>query len=135
MKKEVSLSEGFPVIHYLKAFCGAFFITVIVFALVSALFSHVDIPESVWKWIQGYSAAFSCFLAALFSAIGTRKMGYLTGMVSSLCYMMLLFFVGAVIFPGEIALDMLFRKLFQAAIFGTFGGIFGINLKTKKTVL
>ena len=135
MKKDVSLPAGIPFTHYLKAFAAAFFVTVIIFALVSALFAFADIPQVVWEWFLGGCSAFSAFIAALFSSIGTRKMGYLTGMISSLCYTVLLFFIGAVIFPGEIALNVLFKKLIKAAVFGTFGGVLGINLKSKKSVL
>lgn len=134
MKKEASFSAGKP-LHYLKAFGAAFFVTVIVFALVSILFSFADIPEIIWDRIRGFSAVFSAFLAALFSAMGTRKKGYLTGLISSLCYMVLLFLVGAVIFPSQIAFPFLFKRLFQAAVFGIFGGILGINMRTKKSVL
>ena len=132
MKKDISLSEGFRLMHYLKAFLAAFSCTVIVFALLSALFAHTDIPENVWELILSASGAFSSFLAAFFSAIGTRKRGFLTGIISSLLYTLLLILPGMVFFPGKRAAAALIKKLLYAVLFGMIGGILGINFKVKK---
>jgi len=132
LKKESFAQSDFGFIHFIKAFLAAFLVTVIVSAMLSALFAHTGISDKIWDRVTGYAGTFSSFLAAFFSAAGTRKRGYLTGAFSAAGYTFLLLCVGFVVFPGAFSLESLIKKLTYSVIFGAIGGILGINTGSKR---
>ena len=126
MKKVHKLS-GFGLKSVAISFLSAFFITVIIAALLAVLFALTPISEKVCNAVSGCLSGFSAFLAALFTAFAAKKNGLVTGMVSSFSYTLILVFVATVFFPAA-TWQIFLKKLFLNTALGAVGGIIGVNL-------
>lgn len=121
--------SSLPVKKYAVSFAAAFIITVVLEAVVSLVFTFLPPKDWLLDVIHNYSSYFSAFVAAFLCAKKCGKRGFLTGMVSAIIYMAILFALGGILFKSSIDTAALPGALALCAGCGAVGGIVGINCK------
>ena len=122
-------NPAIPLKKYIFSFAAAFFITLILQAVLCVIFSFFSPHKALLNILSSASSYFSSFLAALFCARMCGKRGFLTGAVGADIYMALLIFFGAIIFKNSYALSDLLKIFSLSSLCGAIGGIIGINCK------
>lgn len=110
---------------------AAFVFTVISFVLLSAVITFADIPDSAVKAAGAAVFAAACYISGYASTQIARKNGLLQGLCCSGIISALLFISGLII--SKDITGFLLTKIILCIIFGSIGGVKGIN--TKKTNL
>lgn len=126
---KTAAKEPLPIAEILKGWLAAFFVTIIISALLSAVFGFVGISDSAAETAQYAAKYFSAFVAGLLCARGGKRNGWLTGGCAALVYTALLCGAGICIYGSETANTDIIRQLGLAALCGAVGGVFGINSK------
>ena len=126
---KTAANDSFPIGRFLSGWVTAFFVTVILAALLSAIFGFVGVSDSATEKIQCGAKYFSAFLAGLLCARGGKKRGWLTGSCAALVYTAALCGIGMCIYGTQAANPYILRQLGIAALCGAVGGIVGINSK------
>lgn len=106
----------------------AFVLTVLLIAIFALALCYSPIPEAWVTRIAQVITLVSVALAGSLCAYGAPARGYLTGAVSGLCYMVILYAVGFLIY-GRISISVqTVVQLLYGILAGAIGGIIGINL-------
>ncbi len=114
-----------------KTIITAFFITAMLMAALAFLICYTPLPEeSVTPsvYILNY---FSVFMAGLFSGVRTKKKGFITGGISGMGYMLLVYLLGFILFGGIDFSKEVILSVIYCTLIGMAGGIVGINLSNR----
>ncbi|MCG8501633.1 MAG: TIGR04086 family membrane protein [Firmicutes bacterium] len=74
---------------------------------------------------------FSIVVAGARVARRARNKGWLNGAISGLVYVVILYFISALAYPGFVFDRSVLYMLILGVLTGAFGGVIGINLKSK----
>lgn len=114
-----------------KTIATAFLITIILMAILALLICYTPLPEEAVTpsvYILNY---FSVFMAGLFSAVRTKKKGFVTGGIAGLLYALLVYLLGFILFGGVDFTKTVLLTVVYCTLLGMIGGIVGINLSHK----
>lgn len=115
----------------IKTIVTAFLITTILMAVLALLICYTPLPEEAVTpsvYILNY---FSVFMAGLFSAVKTKRKGFITGGLSGMGYMLLVYLLGFILFGGIDFTKTVFLNVIYCTLLGMAGGIVGINLSNR----
>ena len=115
--------------RYIISFLAAFLTTTVLCGISAVLFSFFAPPDWLQNSFVHYSCYFSAFLAAIFSAMGSRKNGLVTGVICADIYMLILIFAGMIFLKNDFPLKSLLKVFSICSLSGGLGGIIGINFK------
>ena len=113
---------------YIISILLTFAVMIILTALLSALFTFADISDSTRKIILMIMSGLLPFLSGFFASRKTNRSGYLTGIIASVFYSLIVILLSSVLYY-TISLPFIFKLLLRAIPFGLLGGIMGINSK------
>lgn len=121
--------SSIPFKKYIRAFFLAFIITVVLQAVLSIVFSFLPPNDKFFEFLCTAFPYFGAFLAAFFSGYGSEKNGGVTGIITSVIFIMILFFAGLLFFKSAFSFEVLLKEVSASALCGICGGIIGINCK------
>lgn len=96
--------------------------------LFSAIISKIDLPKQTLAFLSTISLCVGAYAGGFSSGTKNRKNGLLMGLLTG-GVMFLVIFVLSLIFAKTAVTLSGFSKLFWAIIFGSVGGIVGVNSK------
>lgn len=111
---------------------GAFIASVLLLALFSFLMTVRDMPNGV---ITPFACVSISVGAAMGGFIATRlfqSRGLIIGMITGFVFFVILYLVGIIVQQAELN-GMLLLKVSLSVVFGAFGGIAGVNKRSKKS--
>lgn len=116
----------------LKASSLAIIITVVLLLISAVILLLTGIDDSVSPYIVQVVRIASICVSGLICGKTVSKMGWLAGMASGMCYVLITIILGLVFF-GEVSFDAeLLLDVVIALIAGLTSGIVGINTAKKK---
>ncbi len=134
ISRDVSLSRMY--IKYglivLKASALAIIITVVLLLISAVVLLLTGIDDGVSPYIVQVIRIASICIAGLICGKTVSKMGWLAGMASGLCYVLITILMGLIFFGGVSFDGDLLCNVIIALIAGLASGIAGINTAKKK---
>jgi putative membrane protein (TIGR04086 family) len=110
-----------------KGVLYAYFISLVVFLVFSALIQYTPMTEAILPFIAYATSLGAIFAAAAYVARRLKTKGWLNGGITGLAYLMGLVIFAAVLLPDFHVHLGYMSKAFLAFAAGAAGGIFGIN--------
>jgi putative membrane protein (TIGR04086 family) len=110
---------------------GGLIISILLLSLISFVFTVQNIPQSAVIPFACFSICGGAFTGGFFASHKYKNKGLVLGALTGLLFFLILYIVG--VFMNEInsgALAML--KLVLSVVFGSFGGIVGVNTLHKR---
>ncbi len=105
----------------------AYFLSLVVFLIVSALVQYTPLTEAVLPYITYATALIAIFVGAAYVAKKLEAKGWLNGGITGLVYLLGLVVFAFILVPEfNIHLGYI-SKVFLAFVTGAAGGVFGIN--------
>lgn len=120
------------IINILKNIVISYVITFILLIVLAFIITYSDIPQQWISPITFIITTISIVFASLLSGKRTSSKGWLTGIISGLLYMLILYIFGSLIFHNFHLGTNAQYMLISGAISGIAGGIIGINNKNKR---
>lgn len=114
-----------------KSVLTAFFVTVILMALLAVVICCTPINEEAVTGCVYVLNYLSVFLAGLFSATKSGKKGFVTGAIAGGLYMLAVYLLGVVLFGGVEFTKETAKTVGFCTLAGMMGGIVGINLSKR----
>jgi putative membrane protein (TIGR04086 family) len=105
----------------------AYFLSLVVFLLFSALIQFTRLSESILPYIAYATSLIAIFVAAAYVTKRLETKGWLNGGITGLIYLVGLLVIGRILFPDFALHFGYLSKGFLAFATGAAGGIFGIN--------
>ena len=121
--------SNLPFKKYIVSFLLAFIITLLVFSLLSVIFAFFPPSDYILNICTKYGYLLSGFVASFFCARASSRRGFLTGAVTAVIYIAILYMLGGAIFKAPVFTAKLMRVFGLSALCGGLGGILGINSK------
>ncbi|MBS3946968.1 MAG: TIGR04086 family membrane protein [Dethiobacter sp.] len=110
-----------------KGVLYAYFISLVVFLIFSALIQHTRLTEGILPYIAYATSLVAIFVAAAYVARRLETKGWLNGGITGLAYLVGLVVFAVILLPDfQVHLGYL-SKAFLAFVAGAAGGIFGLN--------
>lgn len=114
-----------------KTFKGALravIITIIMILVLSVVMTFVDLDAKVASITILVITVLSVMYGAIYSAKNINEKGWLVGMLVALCYMIMVYIIGA-IFYKDLGMDLGdWFRLIVAVLVGSLSGMLGINI-------
>ena len=118
-----------PLKKYAVSFIISLCLTLVLLSALSIIFSFLAPPSWLLDSFHNYIFIFSAFIAAFLCAKASSGRGFLTGIIASNLYILLLIALGGLVFKNSLE-SLSFVKIFiPGTICGAVGGILGINCK------
>ena len=118
---------------FLKGVMIASLITFVIFALFSLALSYTPLPESAIPYIVFITQGIGSILAGFIPAKKAGVKGLVTGSISALLYMLILWLVSSLSSDGFYVNSHVLTMFIVSLIFGALGGITGVNFKDSNT--
>ena len=112
-----------------KTVVTAFLITIILMGVLALLICYTPISEEAITpsvYVLNY---FSVFMAGLLSAARAKRRGFVTGGLSGGLYMLLVYFLGYLLFGGIEFTKAVAMNILYCLVLGILGGVVGINIR------
>ncbi|MBQ6795436.1 MAG: TIGR04086 family membrane protein [Clostridia bacterium] len=112
-----------------KTVVTAFLITIILMGVLALLICYTPISEEAITpsvYVLNY---FSVFMAGLLSAARAKRRGFVTGGLSGGLYMLLVYFLGYLLFGGIEFTKAVAMNILYCLVLGIIGGVVGINIR------
>ncbi|MDW7650805.1 MAG: TIGR04086 family membrane protein [Bacillota bacterium] len=110
-----------------KGVLYAYFFSLVVFLLFSALIQYTKLTEAVLPYTAYATSLIAIFIGASYVSKRLETKGWLNGGITGLVYLAGLVIFGLILLP-EFSLNVGYiAKVFLAFVTGAAGGIFGIN--------
>lgn len=122
-------SKSSPVIALFKGILISYIITLIVFLIFALLITYTDVSEKHLYTVVRVTTAVVCALSGLITAASANKGGLVWGIISGLCYVVLMCVIGFALVPQYGITSKILVSLMLAVAGGGVGGVIGINLK------
>ena len=107
------------------------FIISCIFLMVTAFYMSMnDMPDFASMIIAYIAIAIAALIGGIVSARIYRSRGMLIGAACGIAYFLVIFIIGMISSQTELNTVGLL-KFILSLVFGTFGGIFGVNMKRK----
>lgn len=116
-----------PALAILKGVLFAYFLTLLVFLLVSAALHFTRLSEAVLPYIAYSTALVTVFAGAAYTAKNLASKGWLNGGITGLAYLAGVLLFAAFLFPELKVQAGLLGKAVLVFVTGAAGGIFGVN--------
>ena len=122
---------GYKILGILKNVALSYIITVILLLVFAFLLTYTDISADIVSPTVFLITVLSIMLSGILNGRNTSEKGWLSGILSGLLYMIILYVLGIIIF-SDISLNTNgILMLICGMLFGAIGGIIGINNKRK----
>lgn len=118
---------------FLKGVMIASVLTFVIFALFSVVLSYTPLPESAIPYIVFATQIIGAFVAGFIPAKRAGVKGLITGSVSALLYMLILWLISSLLSDGFYVNSHVLTMFLVSLIFGALGGITGVNFKDSAT--
>ncbi len=105
----------------------AYFLSLLVFLLVSVLVRYTRLSEAVLPYVTYATALVAIFIGAAYVANRLKTRGWLNGGITGLVYLLGLLIFALILLPEFKIHAGYISKIFLAFVAGAAGGIFGIN--------
>ena len=93
------------------------------------MFSLFNPSEWLYNLFVSYFCYLSATVAAFLSVLGAQKNGLITGAICADIHMLLLIFIGMLIFKNEFPSESAMKIFSISSALGAIAGILGINFK------
>ncbi len=122
---------GFPSVAsgFFKGVGIAALFTFLAFAVFALILSYTPLPESTIPYIAFVSHAVGAVMSGFIPARKAGTKGLLTGGVSALLYMLVIWLVASLVSDGFYMGRHILTMFAVSLIFGAIGGILGVNFK------
>jgi len=128
--KTVNDSSSFnTALAFLKGVLFAALFTLAVFMLSAVVLSYTSLPESAIPYITLATQAIGSVISGFIPARKTGTKGLITGGISALLYMLILWLVSSLAADGFYFGKHVITMFALSLVFGAFGGISGVNFK------
>lgn len=118
---------------FFKGILIASLITFVIFALGSLVLSYTPLPENAIPYIVFITQGIGAFIAGFIPAKKAGVKGLVTGGISALLYMLILWLVSSLLSDGFYVNSHVLTMFLLSLIFGALGGITGVNFKDSAT--
>ena len=118
-----------PFRKYIRSFILSTLLTLLIFSLLSIIFSFFPPHEKVLSSLISAAPFIPCFLASFFSGLQSEKNGAFSGILSSLFFLVILIFIGMIFFKSPVSPSSLLKTFLLSSLCGMCGGVLGINFK------
>ena len=123
------IMNGFSGIIINVLLCFAF--TVFLLLIFALIITYTDFPDKFISPVVVMITVISIILAALMSAVRRNSKGWLIGALTGIIYMVILYCLGVILYDNVAFGTNTFAMFMLGLLSGTFGGILGINLKSR----
>lgn len=123
MKTTISLK------NYISALLLSLAITLLILAVLSAVFTFFNVSEKLINLAPTVLFFFSSFLSGFFASRKTRRAGWLTGIIASFFYSIIILLLSIIFSSGAPTPEGALKTVLYSLPFGITGGILGINSK------
>lgn len=128
----VNTLKGASFSSVLKSVGVAYALTFALILIFSALLCFTDLPESTIALGLIFIAVLSNFVAGALMGTKAKTRGLINGALGGIAYLAVLYVIGLALY-GKIAFDQsTVAMLIICLTAGSVGGIFGVNLRTKR---
>lgn len=132
--KTVSESSASSTVSaFLKGILIASILTFVIFALFSVILSYTPLPEDAIPYIVFITQGAGSILAGFIPAKRAGVKGLITGGISALLYMLILWLISSLLSDGFYVNSHVLTMFLVSLIFGALGGITGVNFKDSNT--
>ena len=114
---------------YISALLLSLAITFLILAVLSALFTFFNVSEKIISLSPTILFFFSSFLSGFFASRKTKRAGWLTGIIASFFYSIIILLLSLIFSPNAPTAESALKTILYALPFGIIGGILGINSK------
>ncbi len=122
----------FDMVYAMKNLLISYLTTVILLFITAVAATYLTVPDSALDILVAVVTAACVMWGGFRAARHLGKQGLLSGALSGLIYMVLLYFIGSLIF-GELSFETATALSLVIGIgCGAIGGIIGVNTKPKK---
>ncbi len=118
---------------FLKGILVASILTFVIFALFSVVLSYTPLPESAIPYIVFITQGIGSLIAGFIPAKKAGVKGLVTGSVSALLYMLILWLISSLLSDGFYVNSHVLTMFIVSLVFGALGGITGVNFKDSNT--
>lgn len=115
--------------NYAISILLTFVISILLMSVFSLLITFVDVSTALRNVFLAGISILSAFLSGFFASRKTNRLGYLTGIIASLLYWVVILLLSFALGYATFSLPHIFKILLRAVPFGLLGGIMGINSK------
>lgn len=113
----------------LKGFLYAFILLILLTFLMSVLIKVTPIPETWSVYYMLFCLSLSCMFLSVYSGYRIKKRGFLNGTLFSMVFLLIVLVIYMLIFSTGIEMDMGLMKYLICVIFGSIGGMLGVNIR------
>jgi hypothetical protein len=113
----------------LKGFLFAFILLILLTFIMSALIKLTPIPETWSLYYMLFCLSISCMFLSMYNSYHVGKRGALNGALFSVIFLLVVFVIYMMFFSTGIEMDLGLLKYLICVIFGSFGGMIGVNLR------
>lgn len=113
--------------NYISSLLVALLLTLLILVLLSAVFTFFNVSESVIRLSPTVLFFFSSFLSGFFSSRKAKRSGWLTGIIASFFYSILILLLSLIFSSNAPTLPGALKTILYSLPFGIIGGITGIN--------
>ena len=131
-----TVSEGgasSTVSAFLKGILIASVLTFVIFALFSVILSYTPLSEGAIPYIVFITQGIGAFIAGFIPAKRAGVKGLVTGSLSALLYMLILWLISSLLADGFYVNSHVLTMLLVSLVLGALGGITGVNFKDSNT--
>ncbi|MBE7030176.1 MAG: TIGR04086 family membrane protein [Ruminococcaceae bacterium] len=128
---DIRSSHTHRIIHIAKSIAIALLFTILVFVIFALLITYTNVPETAVSTVVLLTTLFSVMLSGMLVSGRATNRGWFHGAVAGLCYMLMVYLAGAILFTGPVFDRRVVWMILIGFLAGAFGGIIGINLKKR----
>ncbi len=107
--------------------------TVVIFAVCALVLAYTDVSESAIPVISLMVEMLGALISGYQTAKGSGAKGFLTGLVSGIAYILIIWVIAALAGNGFYFGKHFFTMFALSALGGATGGILGVNLRSGKS--
>lgn len=122
-------SLSFTALGFLKGALIAALFTLAVFALSAVILSYTPLSEGAIPYISFAAQIIGSAIAGFIPAKRAGVKGLITGGVSALLYMLILWLISSLVADGFFVSKHVITMFLLSLVFGALGGITGVNFK------
>jgi putative membrane protein (TIGR04086 family) len=123
------LNESMDILSVLKGILAAYIITIPTFMLFALLLTNIDFPERLITPVVVVTTILSVLFAGASATKGVKNKGWLNGGIVGFIYMLVLYFIGSLIFNNFSIDKYVITMTVIGVLTGAIGGIIGVNMK------
>ncbi|SDK56384.1 TIGR04086 family membrane protein [Natronincola ferrireducens] len=131
MKGSITRGTGdtFNIWVYGKGLIRGYVLSLILFLLSGILITYTSLGEGIIPILTSVIMILSIAYASIYTAVHTKKRGWLQGAVIGLIYILILIIFSKVFITDYIIDTSVYYRVIIGIVTGVIGGMIGINLK------